>query len=66
MATADGDTKALDDKIDMTQKEIDEVVVLNNARVRTYAATGADKNVFEEKAAEYDSRFKKLKPGWQS
>ena len=54
-----GDTKALDDKIDMTQKEIDEVVALNNAHVRTYAATGADKNAFEEKAAEYDSRFKK-------
>ena len=54
-----GDAKALDEKIDTTQKEIDEVVALNNAHVRTYAATGADKITFEQKAAEYDSRFKK-------
>jgi DNA invertase Pin-like site-specific DNA recombinase len=54
-----GDTKALDEKIDTTQKEIDEVVALNNAHVRTYAATGADKITFEQKAAEFDSRFKK-------
>lgn len=53
-----GDTKALDEKIDTTQKEIDEVIALNNAHVRTYAATGAD-DAFEQKAAEYDSRFKK-------
>lgn len=53
-----GDTKALDEKIDTTQKEIDEVIALNNAHVRTYAATGAD-DTFEQKAAEYDSRFKK-------
>ena len=50
-----GDTKALDEKIDMTQNEIDEEVALNNAHVRTYAATGADKAAFEQKAAEYDS-----------
>ena len=54
-----GDTNALDEKIDTTQKEIDEVVALNNAHIRTYAATGADKIAFEQKAAEYDSRFKK-------
>ena len=54
-----GDTKALDEKIDTTQKEIDEVIALNNAHVRTYAATGADKDTFEQKVAEYDSRFKK-------
>ncbi len=54
-----GDTKALDEKIDTTQKEIDEVIALNNAHVRTYAATGAEKDIFEQKAAEYDSRFKK-------
>ena len=27
--------------------------------IRTYAATGADKERYEQKAAEYDSRFKK-------
>ena len=35
------------------------MVALNNAHIRTYAATGADKIAFEQKAAEYDSRFKK-------
>ena len=59
MADMLGDTKALDEKIDMTQKEIDEVVALNSSHIRTYAATGADKEKYEQKAAEYDSRFKK-------
>ena len=54
-----GDTKALDARIDAAQKEIDEVVALNSALVRTCAATGADREVFEQKTAEYDSRFKK-------
>ena len=53
------DTAALDEKIDTTQKEIDEVVALNSSHIRTYAATGADKERYEQKAAEYDSRFKK-------
>ena len=59
MADLLGDTAALDEKIDTTQKEIDEVVALNNTHIRTYAATGADKAAFEQKAAEYDIRFRK-------
>ena len=59
MADLLGNTKALDEKIDMTQKEIDEVVAMNSSHIHTYAATGADKIAFEQKAAEYDSRFKK-------
>jgi len=59
MAEMLGDTAALDEKIDATQKEIDEVVALNSSHIRTYAATGADKTAFEQRAAEYDSRFKK-------
>ena len=54
-----GDTKALDERIDTAQKEIDEVVALNSSHIRTYAATGADKERYEQKAAEYDSRFQK-------
>ena len=56
MADMLGNTASLDEKIEATQKEIDEVVALNNAHIRGYAATG-ERN--DEKAAEYDERFKK-------
>ena len=54
-----GDTAALDEKISATQKEIDEVVALNNTFIRSQAVTGANKEEFSKKAAEYDERFKK-------
>lgn len=54
-----GDTTALDEKISATQKEIDEVVALNNTFIRSRAVTGANKEEFSKKAAEYDERFKK-------
>ncbi|MBR6028581.1 MAG: recombinase family protein [Clostridia bacterium] len=59
MAGLLSDTTALDEKIDTTQKEIDKVVALNNSHIRTFAATGAGRELFEQQAAEYDSRFKK-------
>ena len=54
-----GDTTVLDEKISNTQKEIDEIVALNTAHIKGYAATGANRDAFERKAAEYDERFKK-------
>lgn len=53
------DTVVFDEKIGTMQKEINGIMVLNNAHVHTYAATGADKVAFEQKAVEYDSRLKK-------
>ena len=54
-----GDTAALDDKIASTQKEIDEVIALNNTHIHSYAKLGMEKEAFEKKALEYDERFKK-------
>ena len=59
MADILGDTTLLDEKITATQNEINEVVTLNNAFIRSHAATGGDRDEFSKKAAEYDERFKK-------
>ena len=54
-----GDTAALDEKIASTQKEIDEVIALNNTHIHSYAMSGMEKEAFEKKTREYDERFKK-------
>ena len=59
MADILGDTTSLDEKITATQNEINEVVTLNNAFIRSHAATGGDRDEFAKKPAEYDERFKK-------
>lgn len=59
MADILGDTTSLDVKISATQSEINEVVTLNNAFIRSHAAAGGDRDEFAKKAAEYDERFKK-------
>ena len=59
MAGILGDTTLLDEKITATQNEINEVVTLNNAFIRSHAATGGDRDEFAKKSAEYDERLKK-------
>ncbi len=54
-----GDTTALDEKNSITQKEIDKVVVLNSAFIRSHTVTGTNKEELSIKTAEYDESFKK-------
>ena len=54
-----GDTKALEQKIAAAQKEMSEIIALNNTLVHSYAAIGDDRQMFEEKKAMYDEQFKR-------
>ena len=49
----------LDTKIAATQEEIDTVVKLNKALIREHAVVGMPQEIFDQKAAAYDERFRK-------
>ena len=53
------DTGALDDKIQATKKEMEEVVALNSAFIHSHNASGDNMEEFKKKTAEYDERYKK-------
>ncbi|MBQ9038249.1 MAG: recombinase family protein [Clostridia bacterium] len=53
------DTMTLDTKIAATQEEIDTVVKLNKALIREHAVVGMPQEIFDQKAAAYDERFRK-------
>ena len=54
------DTTALDTKIAAAQEEIDTVVEMNKALIREHAVTGVPQEEFDQKAAAYDERFRKV------